>query len=148
MKFGFGSSTEKNGVPRHMLGVKFHASAGTPPSLGQLARWSAEHGFGDLAEGAKSLERQQPGYKPADKELMDWGTRLEGAGREADALAVLQLNTELHPENFLGFHLLGDAFERNGDKAQAIKAFHHAVKLEPGDTDALQRLKQLEAAAQ
>jgi dienelactone hydrolase len=134
-----------NGAPAHMLSATFHPSAGAPPSLSRLAQLATEQGYGKLPQAMKTLDRQKPGYKPSDKELMDWAARLQGAAREADALEVLKLNADLHPDNFINFHALGDAYERNGDKAHAIEAYRHTVELEPADTDAAQRVTQLEA---
>ena len=94
--------------------------------------------------GVIARQRQDPGFKPAEHELNDWGYRLLAFGEPAKALSVLALTAELFPKSGNAQDSLAEAYAVNGDKAAAIVHYRRSLALDPGNTNAVNRLKSLE----
>jgi len=94
-----------------------------------------------------AIQRQDPAFKPSEHELNDWGYRLLAFGDAAKALAVLALTAELFPQSGNAQDSLAEAYAANGDKAAAIVHYRRSLALDPGNTNAVNRLKGLEAPA-
>ena len=65
------------------------------------------------------------------------------ANRPDDAIALLQLNAEFYPKSSATYAVLGQAFTRKSDTANAIKSFEKAVELDPNNQNAKRQLDQL-----
>lgn len=92
-----------------------------------------------------AARREDPTFKPAEHELNDWGYRLLAFGEPAKALAVLALTAELFPGSGNAQDSLAEAYAVNGDTAAAIVHYRRSLALDPGNTNAVNRLKGLEA---
>lgn len=90
--------------------------------------------------------RRDPAFRPDEHELNDWGYRLLAFGKASTALVVLKLAAELYPDSGNAQDSLADAYEANGDKAAAIVHYRRSLALDPGNANAVKRLKALEAA--
>jgi CubicO group peptidase (beta-lactamase class C family) len=99
--------------------------------------------FGKVIAGL----RQDPAFKPSEHELNDWGYRLLAFGDTAKALAVLALAAALFPQSGNAQDSLAEAYAANGDRAAAIDHYRRSLALDPGNTNAVNRLKGLEATA-
>lgn len=97
--------------------------------------------------GVIARQRKDPGFKPAEHELNDWGYRLLAFGDTAKALSVLALTAELFPASGNAQDSLAEAYAANGDKAAAITHYRRSLALDPGNNNAVQRLKTLGAPA-
>ncbi len=100
----------------------------------------------EQAEAVVARLRRDPAFKPDEHELNDWGYRLLAFGKAPTALVVLRLTAELYPDSGNAQDSLADAYEANGDKAAAIVHYRRSLALDPGNTNAVKRLKTLEAA--
>jgi cytochrome c-type biogenesis protein CcmH/NrfG len=63
--------------------------------------------------------------------------------RPEDAVALLEMNIEFHPNSSRGYSLLGYAYTRNYDHPSAVAALEKALALNPDDNVARGRLEQL-----
>lgn len=88
-----------------------------------------------------------PTFTADEHELNDWGYRLLAFGKPRSALAVLKLTAALYPASGNAFDSLGEAYAANGDKAAAIIAYRKSLALDPGNKNAVERLKRLENPA-
>lgn len=61
------------------------------------------------------------------------------------AISVLRLNTGVYSQSSLVFFDLGQAFERRGEKGEAIASYRKSIELNPGNQRAADRLKALGA---
>jgi len=95
--------------------------------------------------GVIARQRRDPAFKSAEHELNDWGYRLLAFGEPAKALAVLALTADLYPGSGNAQDSLAEAHAANGDKAAAIVHYRRSLALDPGNTNAVKRLKALEA---
>ena len=61
-----------------------------------------------------------------------------------EAIAVLRLNTELHPESVFAWDSLGEAYIFKGDDQEAIRLFRKVLELDPENARAKRILARLE----
>ncbi|WP_082585001.1 serine hydrolase domain-containing protein [Caulobacter sp. Root655] len=104
-------------------------------------------GFENAPAVLAELRRQDPGFKPAELELNDWGYRLLTTGKSKEGLAVLKIGAELYPDSGNAFDSLAEAYQVNGDRAEAIRNYRRSLELDPKNTNAAGRLKALETPA-
>lgn len=69
--------------------------------------------------------------------------QLAGDGKAVAAIAFLELNTELYPEEMMSYFFLGELHAKNGDKAMAVKSFEKALELEPKNPIVRRKFEQL-----
>jgi cytochrome c-type biogenesis protein CcmH/NrfG len=78
------------------------------------------------------------------------GYELLGEGRTDDALAVFELNVEMHPHAYNPWDSLGEALAGAGHTAEAIEAYQRSVELNRASRSgqaALRRLRRLRREA-
>ena len=59
------------------------------------------------------------------------------------ALEYFVLNTQNHPKSFNAFDSLGEAYEALGNTKKAVENYKVSLKLNPNNTNAENRIKQL-----
>ncbi len=64
----------------------------------------------------------------------------------AAGLAIASLALELYPESAAVYHRLGEAYEKLGDKRQAISYYRKVLGLDADNKDVKESLKKLENA--
>lgn len=69
--------------------------------------------------------------KASEAELNQYGYQLLGEGRHDEAIKIMAMNTEHHPESANAWDSLGEAYATKGDKDSAIKNFKKALSLNP-----------------
>jgi CubicO group peptidase (beta-lactamase class C family) len=99
---------------------------------------------GDPAAVVAKFRAANPGFKPDEHELNDWGYRLMGFGKPRSGLAVLKMTAELYPDSGNAFDSLGEAYAINGDNAAAITAYRKSLALDPTNKNAARWLEKLE----
>jgi CubicO group peptidase (beta-lactamase class C family) len=75
------------------------------------------------------------------------GYRLLRKKRLGDAVCILQLNTELHPQSANAWDSLAEAYMNSGDKPQAIEFYEKSLTLNPKNDNAVVHLKKLHEPA-
>ncbi len=66
-----------------------------------------------------------------EAELNAYGYQLLNQGLNDEAIHILKVNTDNHPESANAWDSLGEAYAINGDKPNAIKNFKKSLKLNP-----------------
>jgi len=61
----------------------------------------------------------------------------------ADAVKIGLLFTEIYPELFAAYNVLGDAYIRTGEKDMAAECYQKALKFKPDDSYPREELKKL-----
>jgi predicted TPR repeat methyltransferase len=72
---------------------------------------------------------------------------LLGAGRAAEALAVLTWNAEAYPESANAHDSRGEALAEVGDTAASIREYETTLRLDPRSRGAAEKLAVLRGAA-
>jgi TolB-like protein/DNA-binding winged helix-turn-helix (wHTH) protein/tetratricopeptide (TPR) repeat protein len=105
-------------------------------ALGQ----ALEIGFRDFTQAAAEYERAMA-LAPGDARVLRAYSNFQAVLDHNDvAISTAQRSVELDPLNVLAYRVLGNAFENARRFSEAIEAFEHAIKLNPGHaTEAYQR---------
>jgi tetratricopeptide (TPR) repeat protein len=72
------------------------------------------------------------------------GYNLMNAGKVPEAIQVFTLNVDLFPVSSNVYDSLGEAYMKHGDKQEAIANYRKSLDLNPGNTNAVQMLQDLE----
>jgi tetratricopeptide (TPR) repeat protein len=101
----------------------------------------------DAAVGTyRDLKKNQPAaYDFQERELNELGYNLLRKQRIKEAIRVFQLNVEAYPESANVYDSLGEGYMVDGDKALAIENYEKSLKLNPNNTNAVEKLKLLRA---
>ncbi len=118
-----------------------------PPTREQLAATLARVGFARAVPEVRALQAQDKAFTLAPEELQAWGYGLLGRGRAADATEIFKLWTVLHPTDWNAFDSLGEGCEAAGKRALAIESYARSLELNPGNRNAVERLKVLADAS-
>ena len=78
-----------------------------------------------------------------ESDLNALGYGLLHSGRIQDAIRVFELNVEEYPDSFNVYDSLGEAYKEAGDRERAIELYRKSLELNPGNTNAVQMLKEL-----
>ena len=84
---------------------------------------------GKAAEADKLMNDILP--KASEADLNAYGYQLLNEGKHDDAIRVLAMNTERHPDSANAWDSLGEAYATKGDKDNAIKSFRKSLSLNP-----------------
>lgn len=101
-------------------------------------------------EAAIALYRQMRQRYPAEyfneRTLNTLGYAQLNAKHVQEAIALFKLNVEMYPAGFNAYDSLAEAYMVQGDRAAAIKNYRKSLALNPNNTNAVGKLKQLGAA--
>ncbi|MCB9342175.1 MAG: DUF2911 domain-containing protein [Lewinellaceae bacterium] len=102
--------------------------------------------MGKEAEAEKIMTEALP--NATETELNAYGYQLLNASKNKEAIKIMKLNTEKHPESANAWDSLGEAYALSDDKANAIKSFKKSLSLNPAPNvkaNSEKYLKQLDA---
>jgi dienelactone hydrolase len=137
---------EKNGTPPHMLSVEVVRAKGAPADREAMAEQMAKQGFEHADAIYQKLHKEDAAFVLAAPELNTWGYKLLREHKQPKrAIEVFKLYTVLYPQDGNAYDSLAEAYELDGDKAQAIAAYRRSLELEPNNPSAVKRLAALGA---
>ncbi len=79
----------------------------------------------------------------SEAELNQYGYQLANQGLHDDAIHILKLNTERHPESANAWDSLGEVYAMKGDKENAVKNFKKSLSMNPPENVKLNSIKYL-----
>jgi imidazolonepropionase-like amidohydrolase len=82
-------------------------------------------------------------YDFSEEQLNNFGYYLIGMKKFKDAIAILKLNVELFPKSANVYDSLGEAYLDNGEKEVAVQNYEKSLQIDPGNTNAVEKLKVL-----
>jgi hypothetical protein len=88
---------------------------------------------------------QHATYDFGENELIGLGYELLQTKKVADAIEMFKLSTEVYPESYNTWDSLAEAYMNHGDKDLALKNYEKSLALNPDNTNAVEKLKQLRA---
>ena len=128
------------------LGLKPEAVALKPPIDRVLFKRITSDGLEAAVKHYYDLKKNQPqAYDFQERHLNSLGYNFLNQGKFKEAIRVFQLNVEAYPNSSNVYDSLGEGFMRKGDKALAIENYEKSLKLDPGNTGAVEALKELRA---
>jgi pimeloyl-ACP methyl ester carboxylesterase len=140
---------EQNGYPSTEIIIK--RKIGLRPALSLAAFASvlaARHQQpADAPALLAEVRRTDPEYVLAESEVNDWGYRLLGVNKFADAIGALRINVTMYPKSWSVYDSLGEAYMKNGDRALAIENYQRSLDLDPHNSTAVAMLKKLRSGS-
>ncbi|QSQ15114.1 serine hydrolase domain-containing protein [Myxococcus landrumensis] len=116
----------------------------TEPMVAALAKGT----IGDAITTYRTLKAQKPDeYKLSPGELNSFGYQLLRKKQLEDAIEIFKLNVEMFPRDGNVHDSLGEAYLARGDKALAIESYRRSLEFDPGNSNAVRVLKELEQPA-
>jgi tetratricopeptide (TPR) repeat protein len=101
--------------------------------------------FAEAAEGYKKIQLEKPDNAAvAEGRLNSLAHYLLDEKKVAEAIALLKVNVELHPQSARAHESLGDACVTGGDRNLAIASYRKALELNPRNKSVADTLKKLE----
>ncbi|WP_026172923.1 tetratricopeptide repeat protein [Asticcacaulis benevestitus] len=130
----------ENQAPLHMMTGELHKGAVAPATREDLAAHAARNDFATIEADYQQLKQRTPEFTLSESELNDWGYRLLALGRRKAAVRVFELSTRLYPSSGNAFDSLGEAYAKNEQTSDAIKAYTQSLKLDPTNGNATTQL--------
>jgi tetratricopeptide (TPR) repeat protein len=143
------AATGKSGSDRVAVQcVTCHRGVAIPRQLSDIMLATIrEKGVAAAVSQYRELWKQYYGrqsYDFGDGTLLAIGQQLT-AGKPDDAIALLELNVEFHPQSARSYAALGYAYTRKFDDATAIKYLEKALAIEPDNGVIRGQLEQLKS---
>lgn len=92
----------------------------------------------------RDLKSTQPtAYDFSENELIRLGYQLLRGKRISDAIEIFKLSVQAYPSSYNTYDSLAEAYMVNGDTDLAIQNYHKSLHLNPGNTNAIEKLQQL-----
>lgn len=92
----------------------------------------------------RDLKAAQPDkYDFGENELIGLGYRLIGEKQFPEAIEVFKLSVEMFPDSYNTWDSLAEAYIDHGDTSLAIRNYRKSLQVNPGNTNAVERLKKL-----
>ena len=136
-------SPAENQVPPHVLAVSYRAGSGAPVSFESFRAELGRRGFSHAPEIYGDFRAQDPKFELNEGMMMDWSDELLADNHPSEALILLKLNLNLHPDSSNAYRKLGNVYELFGQIQTAAESYRDAVAKDPLDGDARRKLAQL-----
>jgi tetratricopeptide (TPR) repeat protein len=99
----------------------------------------------EAEEAYRKIKRETPAnVSVQENRLNTLGYTLVNQKKYAEAVVILKLNAELYPTSSNVYDSLGEAYMLNGQKELAIKNYRKSLELDPKNSNAVGKLKELE----
>jgi tetratricopeptide (TPR) repeat protein len=133
----------QNGVPAHLMAVKYRAAKGIPASFEAFRAELGRQGFDRAADIYASMKKEAPDFDLDQTAVTNWAYRLMTDQHWPEAIDLMKLNTQIHPDSDDAYFNLGEAYRMAGQKQAAVDSYRKALEKGPGNGQAKQALKDL-----
>jgi Zn-dependent M28 family amino/carboxypeptidase/pimeloyl-ACP methyl ester carboxylesterase len=137
----------ENGVPQHFMSVSYRAALGPPPSFESFRAAIGREGFSHANQIHLRMQKETPGLTLDEGIVNAWATELTDEEKLPEAVAILELNTSMHPESADAYARLAEAYRRSGQNRPALENYRKAVEKGLNDPQVEARFKALASAA-
>ncbi len=132
-----------NGVPRHYMAVSFRGAGPAPLSFEDFRAETGRRGFEHVADVYAAFRKQEPGFRLDGGAVADWADELLNSDHLSEAIALLKLNVQMHPDSSNAYGHLAQAYAMSGQMQSAISTYQDAVVRDPGNRDVKRKLEDL-----
>jgi tetratricopeptide (TPR) repeat protein len=137
----------ENGAPPHFMSSSYRAAKGLPPTLDAFRAELGRQGFDRAAQVYAAMHKENPDFKPEEEAIHSWASQLISEDHLPEAIELLKLDLQLFPDSGDGYDSLGEAYMKSGQKKLAIESYKKSLEKNPGNTNARDKLKQLQDSA-
>ncbi|MBX3064770.1 MAG: class A beta-lactamase-related serine hydrolase [Anaerolineae bacterium] len=124
--------------------MKAATGFGLPRNIRMLRSVLMERGFDQAIAAFNEAKQQDPEFHLTEDQVNAWGYKLLQLEQPHDAIEVFKLNVSLYPESGNPYDSLAEGYEAIGEQALAIENYKRSLELNPENTNAVDRLKELE----
>ena len=107
-----------------------------------------KQGYDHAAEIAGEMKQNDGGFNLPEDDVNDLGFILMRDDKKKEAVEIFKFNLAKFPNSANAYDSLAEGYEAAGEKEMAIKNFKKAVELNPKNTFAADRIKELEKSTQ
>ena len=132
-----------NGVPKHYMAVNYRGAAPVAPSFEDFRAETGLRGFAHVADVYETFRKREPGFRLDENAVVDWADELLGDDHLPEAVALLSLNAQMHPDSSNAYARLAQAYGVSGQKQSAISTYREALARDPGNRTAKKQLEDL-----
>lgn len=100
-------------------------------------------GFREVLAGYRAFKHRDPDFFLDEGPLNEWAYALLEKRKFREAIELLRLGVHLRPKSFNTHDSLAEAYERDGQTELAAASYQASLKLNPGNLNAVSRLKAL-----
>src|SRR5262249_28072075 len=113
----------ENGAPPHVMAVNFRPGSGVPASFDGFRTEVGRQGFDRAADIYGALKEEAVDFKLDEVALNSWADELINGGHLPEAIALLKLNVQIHPNSTAALVNLADAHSQSGQKQLAVDSY-------------------------
>ena len=117
---------------------------GLPTTIRTLYRELQTRGFDQALAVVHELQANDAQFRLSEDDLNSWGYKLIEQEQIANAVEILKLNVNLYPDSANTYDSLAEGYTMLGEHALAIQNYHRSLELNPDNSNATERLKELE----
>lgn len=137
----------ENGAPPHFLSASYRAAKGLPPTLDAFRAELGRQGFDHAAQIYAAMHKENPEFKPGEGAINSWASQLISENHLPEATELLKLDILLYPDSSSAYDSLGEAYVKSEQKELAIESYKKSLEKNPDNTNARDKLKQLQGSA-
>lgn len=123
-------------------GYQFHELKRMEAFMARLKKQGYDH----ATEIADEMKQKDSGFNLPEDDVNDLGFILIRDNKKKEAVEVFKFNLTKFPNSANAYDSLGEGYEAVGEKELAVRNFKKAVELNPKNTYAADRIKELEKA--
>jgi tetratricopeptide (TPR) repeat protein len=138
-------SPAENGVPAHLMGIRYRAAKGLPASMDAFRAELGRQGFDHASAIYAAMQKDNPDFKLDKTALTAWGADLISDNALPEAVNLLKFEVQIYPDTSSGHATLAEAYMKSGQKQLAIENYKKALAINPDNEDAKEKLKELES---
>jgi dienelactone hydrolase len=136
----------KNGVPQHVMTVHYRAATAAPSSFEEFRAAIGQQGFDHLDDVYAAFHKRKPDFKLEEMFVFDWADELIGDNHLREAIALLKLNLQMHPDSSTSYATLGDAYLKFGQSQLAIDSYRGSLERDATNGVAQRKIGELSRA--
>ena len=126
--------------------VETRAGLKIPPSEEEFMMILRQQGLSAAKAIQQETKSKDPDYDIYDPiTLVDFGRELVDQKKTNDAIQILQFNSEVYPDVWETYELMGTIYMNEGNKDLAIENFEKVLEYDPQNQNATETLKKLKS---
>ena len=139
-----GKFYSREALDEMLRNVEKLAGSQKPGIMELLAGTFREKGVEAAINQYRELKEKEPQkYDFGEEQLNNLGYYLIGMKKLQEAIEILKLNVEMFPNSANVYDSLGEAYMDDGKKELAIQNYEKSLQIDPGNKNAVEKLKQL-----
>ena len=135
----------ENGAPQHFMSVSYRAAKGIPATVDTFRTELGRQGFDHAAEVYAAMRKESADFKLDKSTLSDWAYSLFLKDHFPESIELEKLTVQIYPDSSDSYELMGEAYQKSGQKQLAIESYKKCLEKDPANLDAKEKLKELES---